>query len=118
MRRPRVLSQPIVSDLIGNARVGAESKERHRAPIKQSLLAVGASPVMWLMFALSIASVAVILERAFVFIRIHEDASAMGVVLRARACTRAREARGSAVTRARRCTAHAARDAHCFTHRR
>lgn len=37
---------------------------------------------MWLM--LSIASVAVILERAFVFIRIHEDASAMGVVLRDR----------------------------------
>jgi biopolymer transport protein ExbB len=46
-------------------------------PIKQSLLAVGASPVMWLMLALSVASVAVMLERAIFFRRIRADMHAL-----------------------------------------
>jgi biopolymer transport protein ExbB len=53
-------------------------------PIKQSLLAVGASPVMWLMLGLSIASVAVILERAWLFIRIHANVDALSRELRDR----------------------------------
>jgi biopolymer transport protein ExbB len=46
-------------------------------PIKHSMLSVGASPVMWLMLALSIASVAVMLERALFFRRIRADVRAL-----------------------------------------
>jgi biopolymer transport protein ExbB len=53
-------------------------------PIKHSLLAVGASPVMWLMLVLSVASVAVIIERAWLFVRIHTDINALGRSLRER----------------------------------
>lgn len=53
-------------------------------PIKHSLLAVGASPVMWLMLGLSVASVAVIFERAFLFVRIHADVGALSRALRER----------------------------------
>jgi biopolymer transport protein ExbB len=45
--------------------------------IKQSLLSVGASPVMWLMLGLSVASVAVMLERAIFFRRIRADMQAL-----------------------------------------
>jgi len=53
-------------------------------PIKHSLLAVGASPVMWLMLVLSVASVAIILERAWLFVRIHTDINALSRALRDR----------------------------------
>lgn len=53
-------------------------------PIKHSLLAVGASPVMWLMLVSSIASAAVIVERAWLFIRIHDDIEALSRQLRDR----------------------------------
>jgi biopolymer transport protein ExbB len=46
-------------------------------PIKQAMLAIGASPVMWLMLGLSVASVAVMLERALFFRRIHADVPAL-----------------------------------------
>lgn len=42
-------------------------------PIKQSMLAIGASPVMWLMLGLSVASVAVMLERFIFYQRIRAD---------------------------------------------
>lgn len=42
-------------------------------PIKQSMLSIGASPVMWLMLVLSVASVAVMLERAIFFRRSRAD---------------------------------------------
>jgi biopolymer transport protein ExbB len=45
--------------------------------IKQSLLSVGATPVMWLMLGLSVASVAVMLERAIFFRRIRADMQAL-----------------------------------------
>jgi biopolymer transport protein ExbB/TolQ len=53
-------------------------------PIKNSLLAVGASPVMWLMLALSVASVAVMVERAWLFFRIHADIEALSRGVRER----------------------------------
>ena len=52
--------------------------------IKHALLAVGAAPVMWLMLALSIASLAVVLERAWLFTRIHADIDALSRALRER----------------------------------
>ena len=45
--------------------------------IKSSMLALGASPVMWLMLVLSVASVAVMLERAVFFQRIRADMHAL-----------------------------------------
>jgi len=53
-------------------------------PIKHSLLAVGASPVMWLMLVLSVASVAVMLERAWLFVRIYDDIEALSRSVRDR----------------------------------
>jgi biopolymer transport protein ExbB len=46
-------------------------------PIKQSMLSIGASPVMWLMLVLSVASVAVMFERAFFFRSIRADMQAL-----------------------------------------
>jgi len=46
-------------------------------PIKQAMLSIGASPVMWLMLALSVASVAVMLERAVFFRRRRADIPAL-----------------------------------------
>jgi biopolymer transport protein ExbB len=45
--------------------------------IKVSMLSIGASPVMWLMIGLSVASLAVMLERAVFFQRIRADMSAL-----------------------------------------
>ena len=53
-------------------------------PIKQSLLAFGAAPVMWLLLALSIASVAVMLERAWLLLRTRADLPALAGALRER----------------------------------
>lgn len=53
-------------------------------PIKHSLLAVGASPVMWLMLVLSVASVAIMIERAWLFVRIHDDITGLSRALRER----------------------------------
>jgi biopolymer transport protein ExbB len=46
-------------------------------PIKHAMLSIGAAPVMWLMLALSVASVAVMLERAWYFRRIRADMPAL-----------------------------------------
>jgi biopolymer transport protein ExbB len=46
-------------------------------PIKQSMLSIGASPVMWLMLGLSIVSVAIMLERAIFFRRSRADMQAL-----------------------------------------
>jgi biopolymer transport protein ExbB len=53
-------------------------------PIKHSLLAVGASPVMWLMLVLSVASVAIMIERAWLFVRIHADIDGLSRAMRDR----------------------------------
>jgi biopolymer transport protein ExbB len=49
--------------------------------IKHGLSSVGASPVMWLMLALSVASLAVILERALLFGRVRADVDALARAL-------------------------------------
>jgi biopolymer transport protein ExbB len=56
--------------------------------LKLSMLAIGASPVMWLMLALSIASVAVTLERVVFFRRGRADMPSLvrGLSERLRAC--------------------------------
>lgn len=61
-------------------------------PIKHSLLSVGASPVMWLMLASSIASLAVILERAWLLFRGHSEVDALARALSER--LRASDIRG------------------------
>lgn len=45
--------------------------------IKQSMLVIGAAPVMWLMLGLSVASVAVMLERFIFFQRLRADMAAL-----------------------------------------
>jgi biopolymer transport protein ExbB len=61
---------------------------------KQLLVAVGAAPVMWLMVGLSVISVAVIIERALVFVAARADfprlASALASALGARDLAAAR----------------------------
>jgi biopolymer transport protein ExbB len=49
--------------------------------IKHGLSSVGASPVMWLMLALSVVSVAVMLERALLFVRVRVNTGALGRAL-------------------------------------
>jgi biopolymer transport protein ExbB len=51
--------------------------------VKSWMAQLGAAPIMFLMLALSVASIAVILERAFLFARRREDPSALARDLRA-----------------------------------
>lgn len=51
--------------------------------VKSWMAQLGAAPIMFLMLALSVVSIAVILERAFTFARRREDAASLGRDLRA-----------------------------------
>lgn len=51
--------------------------------VKSWMAQLGAAPIMFLMLALSVASIAVILERVFTFARRREDAASLGRDLRA-----------------------------------
>jgi biopolymer transport protein ExbB len=53
---------------------------------KELMLSLGAAPVMWLMIALSIVSVAIIVERALYFRSVSEDFPALMAGLSARLC--------------------------------
>jgi biopolymer transport protein ExbB len=53
---------------------------------KELMLALGAAPIMWLMIALSIVSVAIIVERALYFRSVSEDFPALMASLSAHLC--------------------------------